>query len=107
MAGQNQISVAAIGTDESIEIYNSVGFKTYFSNDYKEIDKMIFKFYKEGCKVIFVTDKVYENITETLEKYSQMTYPIILPLPLDNINSGIGMKKIKANVEKAIGIDIF
>ncbi len=102
-----QISVAAIGTDESIAIYNSVGFKTFFSNDYHEIDKMIFKFYKEGCKVIFVTEKVYENISETLAKYNQMAYPIILPLPLDNINSGLGMKRIKDNVEKAIGIDIF
>ena len=36
-----------------------------------------------------------------------MTYPIILPLPLDNVNSGIGMKKVRENVEKAIGIDIF
>lgn len=103
----DKISVAVIGTDESIAIYNSVGFKTYFSNDYHEIDKMIFKFHKDGCKVIFVTDIVYENIAETIEKYNQMTYPIILPLPLDNINSGIGMKKIKSNVEKAIGIDIF
>ena len=68
---------------------------------------MIFKLFKEGCKIIYVTEKVYENIPETLEKYSQMTYPIILPLPLDNVNSGVGMKKIKANVEKAIGINIF
>ena len=68
---------------------------------------MIFSLYKEGCKIIFVTEEIYQNIPETLEKYSQMTYPIILPLPLDDVNSGVGMKKIKANVEKAIGIDIF
>ena len=102
-----KVKVAAIGTDESIAIYNSVGFKTYFSTDYQKIDKMIFKLFKEGCKIIYVTEKVYENIPETLEKYSQMTYPIILPRPLDNVNSGVGMKKIKANVEKAIGINIF
>ena len=28
-----KVKVAAIGTDESIAIYNSVGFKTYFSTD--------------------------------------------------------------------------
>lgn len=103
----DKVSVGAIGTDESITIYNSVGFTTYFSNDYSQIDKMIFKLYKEGCKIIFVTEKVYENIPDTLEKYRQNTYPIILPLPLDNVNSGVGMKKIKDNVEKAIGINIF
>lgn len=102
-----QISIAALGTDESIQIYNSVGFKTYYSEDFQKIDKKIYEFYKEGCKIIFVTEKIYINITETLEKYRQMTYPIILPLPLDNVNSGIGMNKIKANVEKAIGINIF
>lgn len=102
-----KIGVAALGTDESIAIYNSVGFKTYFSTDYQKIDKMIYNLYKEGCKIIFVTEKIYENIPETLEKYSQMTYPIILPLPLDNVNGGVGMRKIKENVEKAIGINIF
>ena len=101
------VSIAAIATDERVAIYNCVGFKTYFSKDIHEIDKMIFKLYKEGCKIIFVTEEIYQSIPETLEKYSQMTYPIILPLPLDDVNSGVGMKKIKANVEKAIGIDIF
>ncbi len=101
------VTIAAIGTDESITIYNAVGFKTYFSNNVEDIDKEIFRLYKAGCKIIFVTEQVYESITETLEKYSQMTYPIILPLPLDNVNSGIGMKKVRKNVEKAIGIDIF
>ena len=102
-----KVSIAAICTDESVTIYNCVGFKTYFSKDLKDIDKKIFSLYKDGCKIIYVTEYIYENIPETLEKYSQMTYPIILPLPLDNVNSGIGLKKIKANVEKAIGIDIF
>lgn len=103
----DKVSIAAIGTDESISIYNCVGFKTYFSSNLKDIDKEIFNLYKSGCKIIYVTEYIYENIPETLEKYSQMTYPIILPLPLDNVNGGVGLKKIKANVEKAIGIDIF
>lgn len=103
----DKISIAAIGEDDSIVIYNCIGFKTYFSKDYKEIDKIIFRLQKEDCKVIFVTDNVYRNINETIEKYKYMTYPIILPLPLDNVNSGAGLEKIKANVEKAIGINIF
>lgn len=102
-----QVSIAAIGSDESIVVYNSVGFKTYYSNNIDDIDKEIFKLYKDGCKIIYVTEKIYELITDTIQKYSQMPYPIILPLPLDNVNSGIGTKKIKENVEKAIGIDIF
>jgi len=102
-----KVLAAAIGTTEAITIYNSVGFKTFYSTDYSLIDKMIFKFFKEGCKIIFVTESVYENIPETLEKYSQMTYPIIIPIPIEKENKQLGMKKIKANVEKAIGIDIF
>ncbi len=102
-----KLSIAAIGSDESIIIYNSVGFRTYYSNNILDIDKEIFRLYKDGCKIIFVTEKIYEEITETREKYSQMTYPIILPLPLDNVNSGVGIKKIKDNVEKAIGTSIF
>lgn len=102
-----QINIAAIGSDESIMIYNSVGFKTFYSTNIDDIDKEIFKLYKEGCKIIYVTEQIYLSIEETRQKYSQMAYPIILPLPLDNVNSGVGTKKIKENVEKAIGIDIF
>lgn len=101
------ISVAAIGSDESITIYNAVGFKTFYSNSIDDIDKKIFSFYKNGCKIIYVTEEIFTQIEETREKYSKMAYPIIIPLPLDNKNSGLGTKRIKENVEKAIGINIF
>lgn len=102
-----KVSVACIGTTEAILMYNAIGFKTFYSTDYQMIDKQIFKLFKAGYKIIFVTDEVYKNITTTLEKYQDQTYPIIIPIPLDDINQGIGMNKIKANVEKAIGINIF
>ncbi|MBQ3001324.1 MAG: V-type ATP synthase subunit F [Bacilli bacterium] len=101
------VSIAAIGMDDSLKIYASVGIKVVIVNDVSEVDKKIFSLSKDGCKIIYVTDHIYKNISEVLEKYAYKAYPIILPLPLDNKNEGIGMKKIEANVEKAIGINIF
>ena len=43
---------------------------------------------------------------ETLEKYKDKTFPIIIPIPSQKGSKGVGMKKIRDNVEKAIGMDI-
>ena len=51
--------------------------------------------------------KIYEAIPETLDKYSKSPFPIIIPIPEGIDSKGVGLKKIKDNVEKAIGIDIF
>lgn len=100
-------SIAVIGETKNVNLFNSLGIKSYISQDVKEIDTLIYHLAKDGVKIIYVSENIYSNITDTLEKYAQKAYPIILPLPLDADPTGIGIKKIKDNVEKAIGIDIF
>ena len=102
-----KVDIAVIGETSNVVLFNAVGMKTFVLSDPLEIDKKIFELYKNGCKIIYVSEKIYVSITETLEKYANLAYPIILPLPIDSPSTGVGEKKIKDSVEKAIGINIF
>ena len=101
------ISIAAIGTSDSVILFNSIGVKTYVIVKVEEVDRIVFELYKSGCKIIYFDEEIYDNISDVIEKYAYQTYPILLPLPMKGTSKQVGLKKIKNNVEKAIGMDIF
>lgn len=103
----NKNEVAAIGTNDAIILFNAVGIKTYLADEPVVVDRIIFDLANDNYKIIYVSEEIYEMIPETLEKYKNITFPIIIPIPTSTDQKGIGLKKIKENVEKAIGFDIF
>lgn len=101
------VSIAAIGTNDSVVLFNAIGIKTYVVEKIEEVDRIVFELYKDGCKIIYFDEDIYDNISDVIEKYTYQTYPILLPLPMNGESKEVGLKKIKNNVEKAIGINIF
>lgn len=99
--------VAAIGSSDVIILFNAVGIRTFLADDPVQVDKIIFDLANDNYKIIYVSEEIYEVIPETLEKYKNITFPIIIPIPTTEEGKGIGLQKIKKNVEKAIGFDIF
>ncbi len=55
---------------------------------------------------MFVTEALAQDIKETIERYSAQPFPIITLIPNNAGSMGLGMKEIKASVEKAVGVDI-
>ncbi|HEY8395670.1 MAG TPA: V-type ATP synthase subunit F [Bacilli bacterium] len=102
-----QVSIAAIGSDEAILLFNAVGIKTFVLGDLHAVEKTIFELANQKCRIIYLSEDLYLKIPETLEKYKSAVYPIIIPIPTKQNSQGVGLKKIKENVEKAIGFDIF
>jgi len=99
--------IAAIGSDDTIILFNAIGIKTYITKSLSEAEKRIAELANEKCKIVYLAEDIYEAIPETIEKYQYTAFPIIIPLPLTTKPLGVGLKKIKDNVEKAIGINIF
>ena len=46
-------------------------------------------------------------IPETISSFMLHPFPILIPIPLTDVDLNVGKDKIKENVEKAIGINIF
>lgn len=104
---KERIDMAAIGKEDTIVLFNAIGISTFVCNNKEEADKIIFDLTNKSCRIIYIGEELYESIPETLDKYEKSTFPIIIPIPEGTTSKGIGLRKIKNNVEKAIGIDIF
>lgn len=103
----DKVDIAAIGSSDAIILFNAVGIRTFSTQDLGDVDRIIFQLVNEKCKIIYLSEEIYEQIPETIEKYKTSAFPIIIPIPLSEESKEIGLKKIKENVEKAIGFDIF
>lgn len=99
--------IAAIGHDDQVYLFNAIGVKTIVLTKKEEVDKAIYQLVTQKYKIIFVSETLYQKIPETLEMYKGVAFPIIIPIPIDVTSSQLGEAKIRDNVEKAIGIDIF
>ena len=61
---------------------------------------MIFK------AVIYITEEAAQLVPEAIDYYTTATFPAIIPIPSAKGSLGLGMKRLKGNVEKAVGADI-
>lgn len=104
---ENKNEIAAIGKSDVIILFNAVGIQTFQTDDPILVDKIIFQLVNDNFKIIYVAEDIYDLIPETIEKYKSSPFPLIIPIPVTEDSKGIGLKKIKSNVEKAIGFDIF
>lgn len=102
-----KIEIACLGENEDIILFQGAGITTFVIKDRKKLNEKIDELAELGTKIILVSDIFNEAIVETLEKYQNEAYPIILSLPLSGIESGKGLEKIRKDVERAIGINIF
>lgn len=103
----NYPQIACIGENEDIIIFNGIGITPFVIKDREEVSKKIEELAEGGTKVVIVSDIFQEGISETLEKYQEQSFPIILLLPLGGVETGLGIEKIRKDVERAIGINIF
>ena len=61
---------------------------------------------RTGYGVVYVTETYYPACEETILEFQGEPYPAIIPIPDVSGTQGIGMRAIKENVEKAVGLDI-
>ena len=95
-----------IGDKDSVLLGRAAGLDVYFETDGHRAGKLIEKLAHENTKVIFVTEPVFEAAAETVNKYRSCPFPAIIPIPDSTGPSGAAMENVKANVEKAIGVNI-
>ncbi len=97
--------IAVVGDKDSVLAFKAIGldvFPVEGEMQARELIKQLARTYS----VIFITDRTASKISSLLKRYKSRPYPVIVPIPTAEGNSGYGMKGIKSDVEKAIGSDI-
>ena len=97
---------AVIGDRDSVLLYKAVGIEVFPETDGESANRCMHRLARTGYAVIYVTESLYPLCAETIAEFAGEPYPAIIPIPDVAGRRGIGLKTLKANVEKAVGVDI-
>lgn len=98
--------IAVIGDPSSVMIFKAVGFDVFYEEEKEKIERRIHKLADAGYVVIYITEHAAQLVPEVIDIYATATFPAIIPIPAGMKSLGLGMSRIKSNVEKAVGADI-
>lgn len=98
--------IAVIGDPSSVMIFKAVGFDVFYEEEAAKIERRIHKLADLGYVVIYITEAAAQKVQEVIDVYATATFPAIIPIPAGLTSKGLGMSRIKSNVEKAVGADI-
>lgn len=98
--------IAVIGDRESVLGFSAVGLSVYPTEDADEAKRLLKRLAKEDYAIIYITEQLYQYMTNEAEEYIDSKLPAIIPIPGRNGSLGIGMAAVKKSVERAVGADI-
>lgn len=98
--------VAVIGDKDSVLAFKALGVEVYTVIDGNEASEKIKDLAKEEVGVIFITEKLAQQIPSTIDKYRDQMTPAIILIPGNTGSMGIGLADINKSVEKAVGANI-
>ncbi|HAP33232.1 MAG TPA: V-type ATP synthase subunit F [Lachnospiraceae bacterium] len=98
--------VAVMGDQDSIYGYKTLGLSVFPETDKEEAIKKLKSLADGGYAVIFITEKLADQIQEVIDHYRNMMLPAIILIPGVSGNTGKGMNAVKKSVEQAVGSDI-
>lgn len=97
--------IGMLGGKDSIQPFKGLGIDV-FPIESLALAKKQLKEMAPEYGVIFITERIFEQLAEEIAKYDDQITPAIIPIPSSTGNLGIGMKRLAANVEKAVGMNI-
>lgn len=98
--------LAVIGDRDSVLGFKALGFTVVYADEPARAAQVINRLARERYAVVFVTERLAAGIPETIERYKAALTPAIIPIPDNGGSTGLGMKQLSDNVEKAIGVNI-
>jgi V/A-type H+-transporting ATPase subunit F len=98
--------IGVVGERDAVIAFLSLGITVKAVENNEEAMAAVDSMAKDGYGVIFVTETTAKGIEETIERYKNQMLPAVILIPGSQGSLGIGLSKIRQNVEKAVGVDI-
>ena len=89
----------------SVLPFKGLGIDIYPVDDLEEAAQQLQEM-AEDYGVIFLTERLIEQLESIIRQYEELPTPAIIPIPSSTGSLGIGMARIQQNVEKAVGMNI-
>ena len=97
---------AVLGDTESIKGFAAVGLDVFPCDDAQKAAPMFRNLAAGEYAVIFVTEEMALLLEKEIAAVSERQLPSVIPIPGVKGNNGIGVSRLKASVERAVGSDI-
>ena len=103
---ERQYGIGAVGEKEVIGAFRAIGRRAVAAETGVEGAQAVHRLVQDGVRVIFITEQAARRGAETFERYQTDPAVTLIPIPGSSGSDGLGMERVHANVEKAIGADI-
>lgn len=98
--------IVFFGDRESIKGFAAVGIELCPCDDMEKAKAQFKTLCSGDYGIIYITEELAAFLSEEIAERDEVFLPAIIPLPGVKNNNGIGMGRLKASVEKAVGSDI-
>ncbi|MBP1918454.1 V-type ATP synthase subunit F [Youngiibacter multivorans] len=98
--------IGVVGDKDSILAFKALGIDVFPVLDKDEARKAVDTLAARKYGIIFITEQMAELIPETVERYNKEIVPAVILIPSNQGSLSIGLRRINANVEKAVGSNI-
>ena len=98
--------MGAVGERDVVLAFQAMGMRVIPAETKEAIASAVFTLAEEGVPVIFITERAAQLSPESLERYKTSASTSIVPIPGSQGSDGFGMRRVKQNVEKAIGAEL-
>lgn len=99
--------ICAIGDFETVSIFRSLGIQVFLIEEFGEAATVFDQVVREGYHVVFLTEKIAEQIPDALDKINLNWTPMVVLIPDYHGSTGYAFERVREVVKKAIGADIF
>lgn len=105
---RTMLKIGVIGDKDSVLFFKALGMDVYpvILTEAEENRKIVDRLAREDYGIIFITEQIAESIRETVDRYNNETTPGIILIPSNAGSLGIGLNRVRDNVERAVGMNI-
>ncbi len=103
---EKRYSLGVVGERDVVLAFRALGMRVLCSETPDQTRIAVHTLVTEGVPIIFMTENAAQGAPETLKRYASDPAVSIIPIPGSRGTNGFGMRRVRDNVEKAIGADI-
>lgn len=101
-----QSPIGVIGQSDAVLAFRTLGMRVIAARSAQQAQAAVHTLVTDGVAVILITDDAARLIPEVLARYDSDPGVTLIPIPAGPQEGSLGMQRLHANVEKAVGADI-
>lgn len=96
--------IGIIGDKDSVMGFSALGLSVRYCENASEAKEALREM--EDYGIIYITENLFAQISELHAAYRDRVTPALVPIPGNRGSLGLGMARVKSNIERAVGADI-